>query len=105
MADSHHLLYISETGTLRSIPLIDNSSEYEDNYSCTVTENYLVCGLIINGLLIDPSTDDLVSFGLSPIEIYLFKSSNIAFKVAKIDFRTENIPFKYFRVKGINPSF
>lgn len=84
------LIYINESRVIKT----KEFSAYQDTQAVTITENYLVVGLIHELKLVDPTTTALNLSFLKPIEVYLMRSSNVDFKVNNVDFRQANIPLK-----------
>lgn len=65
--------------------------------TCKPTEDYLVTGIVYNGYLLNPydTRIDFVGGGLTPIELFLMRSSNKIFFLAMQEYRTQNVPFVF----------
>ena len=95
----NYLYYITKNKQLRCIPLKYTLNEGQNEvWTCVVSEPYLVTGLYLNGILIDPYvTTTLVDMGLKPIEVFFFRTSNLGFKVPPDEYRQENVQFELVR--------
>lgn len=77
---------------MRSIPLsvvVDDATIY---LKAKPQEKYLITGFVFLGQCVDSSffPIDLVTAGFTPIEIFLFRSSNKFFQIVKDEYRQEN---------------
>ena len=98
----NHLYYINENKVLRCVPLKYkfNPNTQDEIWEAVIPERYLVTGLYLNGRLIDSLQGIfLIESGLNPIELFLFRCSNLAFNVVPNEYRVENEPFLLTRNK------
>lgn len=85
------LLYINENKVLKSRDFTDlvGYSKVE------IPENFLIVGILENGILKNPHTDNLADYDLKAIEKYLMISSNVDFTILPSEFRLANLPFLF----------
>ena len=84
------ILYINEFNVL-------NYKTFEKDinglYQISISEPFLIVGIISNNLLLEPNNDRMTSYDLLPFERYLMASTNVDFKIQNHHFRTPNVPF------------
>ena len=84
------ILYINEFNVL-------NYKNFEKDinglYQISISEPFLIVGIISNNLLLDPNSNRMTSYDLLPFERYLMASTNVDFKIQNHHFRTSNVPF------------
>lgn len=78
-------------------------------YKCTITKDYIICGLVHQGLTIsgrsmrayDWQTQQYedINHEFTPYELYLFDCSNVDFKHDSGQYRKQNTPI-YFNIKN-----
>lgn len=86
--ETTHVIYINEKHNLltQKVNVIDDGSSM--NYSCTIKEDNLIVGFVLNGV---PQFGEQLKFHpFTPLEKHLFEANNVHFNISKNHFRIEN---------------
>lgn len=107
------VMYLDTHGNLnyQKCELSYVGEEYMKLYKCTISKDYLVCGLVHKGVTISgrnmraydwqlQNYED-INHEFTPYELYLFDCSNVDFKHDASQFRKQNTPI-YFNIKNNN---
>lgn len=103
MALENHLYYINENNVLRCVPMEYKfyKESQKETWTAVVPERYLITGMYLNGRLIDSLQGIfLLELGLKPIELFLFRCSNLQFRIAPEEYRVENEMIVFTRNKA-----
>ncbi|GIZ08480.1 hypothetical protein [Flavobacterium sp. UMI-01] len=93
MVEQNFVLYVNEKKLLNYVPISVTEIGTNYNFSFSITEKHLICGLIIKGVPI--KGDRLKDFPFKAIEKYLFEFSNIHFLIKDNEYNVENSDYNF----------
>ncbi|GEL11810.1 hypothetical protein SAMN05192550_2815 [Flavobacterium glycines] len=93
MVNQNYALYVNEKRQLRSVKVNIEETDTLYNISFSIKEKHLICGLVINGVIV--KGQDLENLPFSEFEKYMFDSSNIFFSIPDLEFNQENKDYSF----------